>query len=554
MNYKPIDFLDERLGTAKFTRKSLNKIFPDHWSFMLGEIAMYSFFILLGTGVFLTLFFVPSSATTVYNGSYAPMDGHVVSQAYASTLNLSFNVRAGLVMRQMHHWAANVFVAAIVVHLLRVFFTGAFRKPREINWLVGSLLLMMAILEGFLGYSLPDDLISGTGIRIAYSITLSIPVVGSYLASFLFGGQFPGDKIIPRFYTIHILLIPALMAGLLGAHLAIMWHQKHTQYKGKGRTEKNVVGIAMWPAYAMQAGGFFFLTAAVLAALGGLVQINPIWMYGPYIPYKVSYAVQPDWYMGWLDGALRLFPSWEITGFGHMIPTIFFPAVLLPGITFGLLMAWPWIERKFTKDSAVHHLLENPRDNPWRTSVGVGVMAFYMVLFFASSTDVLANTFNVSLNFVLWTFRVLVFVIPPIAAFVAYQLAKEARSTPLAGTPRKAMVVFRSEEGEYTAEESDPRSELELKRSAMHGAEPKVLPEEARIHGETEPEETAEEEKFVFSVSSVSAVVTEEIGERPSGGSGVYQVPRGAPGAGGGLFSPRGPQSGRDGMDSEDGE
>ncbi len=554
MSYKPIDFLDERLGTAKFTRKSLNKIFPDHWSFMLGEIAMYSFFILLGTGVFLTLFFVPSSAPTVYHGSYAPLDGHVMSQAYASTLNLSFNVRAGLVMRQMHHWAANVFVAAIVVHLLRVFFTGAFRKPREINWLVGSLLLMLAILEGFLGYSLPDDLISGTGIRIAYSITLSVPVVGSYLASFLFGGQFPGDKIIPRFYTIHILLIPAIMAGLLGAHLAIMWHQKHTQYKGRGRTEKNVVGIAFWPAYAMQAGGFFFLTASVIAALGGLVQINPIWMYGPYIPYKVSYAVQPDWYMGWLDGALRLFPSWEIVGFGHMIPTIFFPAVLLPGITFGLLMAWPWIERRFTKDSQSHNLLENPRDNPWRTSIGVGVMAFYMVLFFASSTDVLANTFNLTLNFVLWAFRILVFVIPPIAAFVAYQLAKEARSVPLAGTPRKAMVIFRSPGGEYTTEESEPRSELVLKHSVFHGEEPLPLPEEARIHGQEVQTPVLEEERFVFSAPSAVAVVSEEIGERPSGGSGVYRIPRGAPGAGGGLFSPRGPRPASDGEDSEDEE
>ena len=553
MNYKPIDWVDERLGTAKFTRKSLNKIFPDHWSFMLGEIAMYSFFILLATGVFLTLFFVPSSSDTVYHGSYAPMDGHVVSQAYASTLNLSFSVRAGLVMRQMHHWAANVFIAAIVVHLLRVFFTGAFRKPREINWIVGSLLLMLAIFEGFLGYSLPDDLISGTGIRIAYSITLSIPIVGSYLASFLFGGQFPGNKIIPRFYTIHILLIPALMAGLLGAHLAIMWHQKHTQYKGKGKTEKNVVGIAMWPAYAMQAGGFFFLTASVLAALGGLVQINPIWLYGPYIPYKVSYAVQPDWYMGWLDGALRLFPSWEITGFGHMIPTVFFPAVLLPGVTFGLLMAWPWIERIFTKDTGAHNLLESPRENPWRTSIGVGVMAFYMVLFFASSTDVLANTFDVSLNFVLWAFRVLVFVIPPIAAYVAHKLAAEAGSVESAGRPRKAMVVFRSNEGEYTTEESDPRPELEFKRHAMHGDIAQSLPEESRLHGEA-TEKADDGEDYAFSVSSVADTPAEEIGERPSGGSGVYEVPRGAPGSGGGMFSPRGPVHSKEVSDSEDEE
>lgn len=553
MNLEPIEWVDDRLGTAKFTRKSLNKIFPDHWSFMLGEIAMYSFFILLGTGVFLTLFFNPSMATTVYHGSYTPLDGHTMSQAYASTLNLSFNVRAGLVMRQMHHWAANVFIAAIVVHLLRVFFTGAFRKPREINWVIGSILLILAIVEGFLGYSLPDDLISGTGIRIAYSIILSVPVVGSYIASFLFGGQYPGHVIIPRFYSIHILLIPALMAGLLGAHLAIMWHQKHTQFKGKGRTEKNVVGVAMWPAYALQAGGFFFLTAAVIAALGGLFQINPIWLYGPYVPYKVSYAVQPDWYMGWLDGALRLFPSWEITGFGHMIPTIFFPAVLLPGVTFTLLMAWPWIERRFTKDDEYHNLLDNPRDNTWRTTIGVAVLTFYMVLFFASSTDVLANFFNVSLNLVLWSFRVAVFVIPVITAVIAHKITKEASAVPGAGRPRKAMVIMRSDEGEYTTVESPGRPELELKHQAIHGGEPMELPEEERAHKRELGEPVSVDNEVAYATASPAVVLAEEIGERPSGGTGVFRIPRTA-GSGGGLFSPRGTRPNRVDNDETNGK
>ncbi len=482
MNYQPVDWVDERLGLAKFNRKFLNKIFPDHWSFMLGEIAMYCFIVLLLTGTFLTFFFNPSMAQVIYNGSYAPLKGQVVSQAYASTLNLSFNVRAGLVMRQMHHWAANVFVAAIVVHLLRVFFTGAFRKPREINWLIGSSLLILAIVEGFIGYSLPDDLNSGTGIRIAYSIILSVPVVGSYMASFLFGGQYPGTVIIPRFYTIHILLIPGLMLALLGVHLAVMWRQKHTQFKGRGKTEKNVVGIAMWPAYALQGGGFFFLTAAVLAALGGLVQINPIWLYGPYIPYKVSYAVQPDWYMGWLDGALRLMPSWEITGFGHTIPNAFFPAVLLPGVTFTLLMAWPWIERIFTNDDTAHNLLDNPRDHPLRTSIGVGVTSFYTVLFFASSTDLLANFFTVSLNIVLWTFRVFLIVLPTITAYIAYKLAKEAGALRGAGRSRKAIIISRSREGKYTTVESEPRLDLILKSRSIHGEAPEELLEEVRAH------------------------------------------------------------------------
>ncbi len=469
------DWFDERLGIAKWTRKSLNKIFPDHWSFMLGEIAMYSFVILLFTGVFLTFFFVPSSKDVIYNGSYAPLRGHSVSEAFASTLDLSFSVRAGLVMRQMHHWAANVFVAAIVVHVCRIFFTGAFRKPREINWLIGTGLLVLAIVNGFLGYSLPDDLISGTGIRIAFSIVLSVPVVGSYIAFFLFGGNFPGNAIIPRFYTLHILVIPGLIIGLLTAHLAIMWHQKHTQFKGKGKSNRNVVGVAMWPAYAFQAGGFFFLTAAVIAALGGLVQINPIWLYGQYVPYKVSYAVQPDWYMGWLDGAMRLMPSWEIQAFGHMIPTVFFPAVLLPGITFTVLGLWPFIEKKITKDDLEHNILDNPRDVPWRTALGVGVLTFYVVLFFASSTDVLANSYSLSLNFVLWGFRILVFVVPPIAAIVAFKVSAEASEVPSTGKRKRAVAIMRSDVGEFYTEDIEPRS-------PAHEESIEELPEEIHYH------------------------------------------------------------------------
>ncbi len=473
-------FADERLGVAKFTRKSLNKIFPDHWSFMLGEIALYSFVVLIFTGIFLTFFFVPSTQQVIYHGSYAPLRGQRMSEAYASTLNISFNVRAGLVMRQIHHWAADVFIAAIVVHLLRIFFTGAFRRPRELNWMIGTLLLILAIVNGFIGYSLPDDLISGTGIRIAFSILLSIPVVGSYLAFFIFGSNFPGTSIIPRFYILHVLILPAIIAALIGAHLAIMWHQKHTQYPGPGRTERNVVGIPFWPAYALQAGGFFFITAAVLAALGGLVQINPIWLYGPYVPYKVSYAVQPDWYMGWLDGALRLMPSWETvfgpTIGGHMIPNVFFPAVLLPGITFGLIFAWPWIERAFTRDRSEHNLCDRPRERPIRTSVGVGVVVFYVVLFLASATDVLANTFETSLNLVLWTLRILLFVLPILSGFVTYLLVKEIEHLPAVGTPKAGVEIRRTIEGNF---------ELSGLGREAAGEKAAELPEEVAYHQRT---------------------------------------------------------------------
>ena len=290
---------------AKGGRTFLDKIFPDHWSFMLGEIALYSFVVLLATGVFLSLYYVPSAPQIIYHGSYLPLRGEKVSEAYASTVGLSFDVRSGLLMRQAHHWAADIFLGSIAVHMARVFFTGAFRKPREFNWIVGVTMLILGIVNGFLGYSLPDDLVSGTGIRIAYSIIESIPLVGSYLAFFVFGGNYPGNGvIIPRFFIIHVLIVPLILIGLLAAHLGLLVKQKHTQFPGKGKTEHNVVGSPMFPTFMAKTTGFLFMVTAVIFLLGGFAQINPIWQFGQYEPYQISYAVQPDWYMGWLDGAL----------------------------------------------------------------------------------------------------------------------------------------------------------------------------------------------------------------------------------------------------------
>ncbi len=450
-------WFDDRLGISGSGRKIIDKIFPDHWSFLIGEIALYSFIVLLGTGVFLTLYFVPSSKDVIYEGSYAPLRGTPVSEAFASTVNLSFAVRGGLLMRQMHHWGANIFVGSIVVHMLRIFFTGAFRKPRELNWLVGSTLLILAIFNGFLGYSLPDDLVSGTGIRIAFSIVESIPLIGSYAAFFLFGGNFPGDSIIPRFFILHVLVLPAVIALLLGAHLGMLVRQKHTQFPGRGHTPRNVVGAPFFPNFVAKTTGFLFLTTAVTGLLSAFFQINPIWLYGQYVPYKVSYAVQPDWYMGWLDGALRIMPSWEIVGFGHMIPNAFFPAILMPGITFGVLQGWPFIEAKLTGDHAEHQILDRPRDRPKRTAFGAAVFSFYFVLFGASATDVLANYLTVSLNVVLTTFRYLAVFVPLIVFPVTYRICKELQRVPAAGKRKRANVVLRSADGGYTTVRSEER-------------------------------------------------------------------------------------------------
>ena len=453
-----INELDDRLGVAKGGRVLLDKIFPDHWSFMLGEIALYSFVVLIATGVFLALYFVPSTKEVIYHGTYTPLRGQRVSEAYGSTVNISFGVRGGLLVRQMHHWAADIFVGAIVVHMARIFFTGAFRKPRELNWTIGTLMLILAVFEGFIGYSLPDDLISGTGLRIGYSIAESIPFVGSYLVSFVWGGTFPGNAIIPRFYIIHVLIIPLVLFGLLGAHLGLLVLQKHTQFKGEGRTENNVVGSPMFPTFMAKTTGFLFMVTGGTALLSAFAQINPIWQFGSYDASKISYAVQPDWYMGWLDGALRIMPSWEFAGWGHTVPLeVFLPAVVFPGLIFNICFAWPVIERRFTGDVALHNLLDRPRDRPKRTAAGAAMLALLFTLFAASSTDVLANYFHLSLNFVLWAFRVLTFAVPIVVAFVTYGICREMQGVQGIGKRKRAVIVHRSAQGEYSTVTAAPR-------------------------------------------------------------------------------------------------
>lgn len=423
-------WLDQRLDAAGAVRTGASKIFPEHWSFMLGEIALYSFVVLVLTGTFLALFFDPSLERLTYEGSYVPWQGVEVTAAYRSALELSFDVRAGLFVRQVHHWSALVFVAAIVVHLLRVFFTGAFRRPRELNWMVGVTLLILAIVEGFAGYSLLDDLLSGTGLRISYSIVQSIPVVGAWLASFMFGGEYPGEQIIGRLFVAHVYILPLTMLGLIGAHLLLVLRQKHTQFPGGGRTEHNVVGEPMWPTYLAKSVGLFFLVAAALAALGGFAQINPVWLYGPYEPATVTSGVQPDWYMGWLEGSLRLMPGWRPAAFGYEIPGSFIPAVLLPGVTFLGLYLYPFVEQRLTRDAdREHHLLDRPRAHPVRLAVGVAATTFYAVLLVAGSNDIIAVMVDLPIGTVVNTLRVLLFVLPALAAAITVVICRQLQAS-----------------------------------------------------------------------------------------------------------------------------
>jgi ubiquinol-cytochrome c reductase cytochrome b subunit len=446
------DFLDQRLGASKAVRGLARKVFPDHWSFMLGEIALYSFIVLLLSGTFLTLWFNPSMGIVTYEGSYAPLNGVEMSEAFASTLHISFDVRGGLLMRQIHHWAALLFVAAMVVHMFRVFFTGAFRKPREINWMIGSVLTLLGIGAGFTGYSLPDDLLSGNGLRIIDGIVKSIPVIGTYASFFMFGGEFPGEAIIPRLFIAHVLLIPGILLALIGAHLGLVFLHKHTQYPGPGRTNSNVVGYPLMPVYMAKAGGFFFVVFGVIALVAATVSINPVWNYGPYDPSPISAGTQPDWYVGFLDGALRLMPGIEWTVFGFTLSlNVMIPAVVLPGLLTGVMIAYPFIEAAATGDKREHHLLDRPRNVPTRTGLGVMAIVFYGILWANGGNDIIATTFRVSINDLMWIFRFGLILLPPLAFWVTKRicLGLQRKDREIALHGRETGRIVRTADGEY---------------------------------------------------------------------------------------------------------
>jgi ubiquinol-cytochrome c reductase cytochrome b subunit len=420
-------WIDRRTHLARFARKALNHVFPDHWSFMLGEIALYSFVILVITGTFLAMFYNSSSAQVIYHGSYKPMDGLQVGAAYESVLHISFDVTAGLLIRQMHHWAALIFLAAIVIHLCRIFFTAAYRRPREINWVIGLTLLLFALANGYFGYSIAGDLLSGAGLRIAYAIFLSIPVIGQWLAFLILGGTVPVAATIPRFYSLHIFLVPAAIAILLALHLAIIWRQYHTNYPGPRRTNHTIVGSRLWPSYAFKSVGLFFLVFGFIAMLGGLVQIDPVWVYGYFDPIAIMPNAQPDWYLGWIEGAMRLFPGVNLRPGGFLIPEIFFPAVLMPALLFAGLYLYPFLEQLFTFDTEQHHVLRRPSAQPFNMAFGCGVLMYLLVLFFAAGDDVIALATGTSVVTIRTILRALVFAAPAATFVVVYFFCTRAR-------------------------------------------------------------------------------------------------------------------------------
>jgi ubiquinol-cytochrome c reductase cytochrome b subunit len=460
---KVVRGVNDRLGSTEFLDRNLRKAFPKHWSFLLGEIALYSFIILILTGVFLTLFFTPSGAVQVYDGSYTPLKGVKMSEAYASTLRLTFDVRGGLLMRQIHHWAANIFLAAICVHLMRIFFTGAFRKPREINWVIGTTLFALAVAEGFAGYSLPDDLLSGTGLRIFQGILLSIPLIGTYASMWVFGGEFPSsEEFLPRLFTVHILLIPAILLALITAHLMILWHQTHTIFPGRGRREREVTGEPTFPHFAAQSTAYFLYTFGVLAGMAAFLQVNPVWLYGPYAPDQVSFGSQPDWYVGFLEGSLRIMPRLSTTVAGHTVAwNVLVPTVILPGVFFTLIGLYPFVERWATGDERLHHLLDRPRNAATRTAVGAGVIAWYGNLLAAGGNDVIAYAFKIPLFWTTWFFRVGFFVLPILAFALTRRvcLSLQRRDLQIREEGVESGLISLRPDGEYVERHEQPTDE-----------------------------------------------------------------------------------------------
>jgi len=411
---------EQRVGAATGIKMAMRYVFPDHWSFMLGEIALYSFMVLIGTGIFLAAFYSPGDSQVIYHGPYTLLRGEQMSEAYRSVLDISFSVSAGLLFRQVHHWAANLFVASIVLHLIRIVFTGAYRKPRDLTYYVGLLMLMLAVLEGFAGYSLVDDLLSGMGLAIAYSVAMSVPFIGAQLAYLIWGGPFPGSSsFLPRLELFHILIAPMIIAILITVHLALVMRQHHSQFPGPGRRERNVVGTPMWPAYALRSIGLLFAVAGILFLVGGLIQINPIWEWGPYHPYLSENGAQPDWYIGWLIGALRLMPNYEFAIGNHtIIPNPFWGGVLFPMFVFGVLFMWPWAERRLTGDHRRHDLLDRPRDRPVRTALAAAFLSWVALIFFVGASDRVFYRLQISYVGQIHFWRIAIWVIPVIVFFL----------------------------------------------------------------------------------------------------------------------------------------
>ena len=435
---------------------------PTHWSSVFGEVALYAFLIVLVTGVFLTFFYDPSRTVVSYDGSYVPLQGIDVSRAFDSTMHISFEVRGGLLVRQAHHWASLLMLAALGVHLLSMFFTGAFRRPRQLNWLVVFAVFVLSLIAGWTGYALPDDMLSGSGLRIVHGVILGIPVVGTWLSFLVFGGEFPSN-IIANFFPVHAIIVPLAILALVAVYVALIATQKPAQFAAPGRTDDNVVGVPLLPNYAMRMGGLFFIVFALVMLIAATVTISPVWNYGPSAPGDASAGSQPDWYMGFLDGALRLVPpGWEIVLFGRTLTIAVLAPLAVIGVFLLTVAAYPFIEAWITGDKREHHILDRPRNTPVRTAIGVAGVLFYAALWGSASSDIVATHLRLSVESVIHFYQAML-VLGPVVGFavtrqVALALQRKDRELVLHGYETGRIV--RLPGGEYI-EVHKPLSEYE---------------------------------------------------------------------------------------------
>ncbi|SFC76138.1 ubiquinol-cytochrome c reductase cytochrome b subunit [Nocardioides terrae] len=423
---------------------------PNHWSRLLGAVSASCLAVLVVTGVLLLVHYDPSSEVVTYSGTYLPLRRVPVSAAYASTVHLSLEVRGGMLLRQTHHWAALVLPASLMLQLATRFFTGAFRRPYRLAWVLLATTFVLALAGGWSGYDLPDDMLSGTGLRIFEGILVGTPFVGSRLTALVFGGEFPGD-IVPRLFWLHVLVVPVLLAAVLVARYVVARRRRPPQLPGPGRRESNVVGPP-WPAAAARRAGMFLVTAGVLVVMGGTLTVAPIWLYGPFSPESASAGSQPDWYTSWLDGALRLAPSsWDVSWLGGTLPLAVLVPELVAAVFLGVVVLYPLLEQWVTRDRGEHHVLDRPRNRPRRTGLGVAGFTFFGLLWLSGSTDIVATTFHVGFETQVLVLRVLLVAAPVLGYIVTVGLCRalQARDREAVehGVPTGRMM--RSAEGRY---------------------------------------------------------------------------------------------------------
>lgn len=386
---------------------------PLHATGLFAVVSAAALAVLLVSGVVLMFFYTPSSDPVVYRGSYPLLAGVEVSKAFASTMAISYEVGGGLLVRQAHHWAALLLPASLILQVLVMFFTGGFRRPRQWSWVLLFLLLIVALVGGWSGYALPDDMLSGSGLRIVQGIVLAIPVVGTWVSALLFGGEFPGT-IIENLYPIHVAIVPALLIVLVLALVRLWYVHQPAQFAGPGRTEENVVGVPFANA-AVRATGLFAIVCGILLLVSATVTISPIWLYGPSSPGDASAGSQPDWYTGFLDGALRLVPPrWEVELFGHTWSIALLAPLLVVSVFLLAVAVYPFVENWASGDHRDHHLLDRPRNAPTRTAIGVAGIVFYGVLWGSASADLVATHFHLTIEGVIHVLQIILLIGPAI--------------------------------------------------------------------------------------------------------------------------------------------